>query len=122
MLNDAPLQEAYAELRALLARPEVPERVYTACLGLSEVQTKLFCSVSDSYRTEDGTEMVQDAGALNLGMRLEPSNFLRELLAALRAFDWPKVLSAVHAVAPGSVPGGKNIPPDTPKPTIAVPP
>jgi hypothetical protein len=29
-------------------------------------------------------------------LRLEPSNFLCELLTALRAFEWPKVLVLVH--------------------------
>ena len=95
-MNDASLMAAYAELRSILARPDVPEGVYAACLRLSDIQTKLFCSVSDSYRTGYGTECVQDAGALNLGMRLEPSNFLCELLAAMRALEWPKVFILVH--------------------------
>jgi hypothetical protein len=95
-MNAAPLMEAYEELRMLLARPETPERVYAACLRLSHFQTKLFCSVSDSYRTWDGAEWVDHAGTLNGGMRLEPSNFLRELLAALRTFEWPRVLILVH--------------------------
>jgi hypothetical protein len=29
-------------------------------------------------------------------LRLEPSNLLRELLAALRALEWPRVLVLVH--------------------------
>jgi hypothetical protein len=99
-MNDAPLMAAYAELRSLLADPRCPEGVYAACLRLSDIQTKLFCSVSDSYRTEDGAKRVENAGALNLGMRLEPSNFLRKLLAALRAFEWPRVLVLVHDALP----------------------
>ena len=76
---DGALMDAFAELRSLLARPEVPEGVYSACLRLSDFQTKLFCSVSDSYRTWDGAKWVEHAGTPHLGMRLEPSNFLREL-------------------------------------------
>src|ERR1700722_6367353 len=95
-MNDKPLMDAYAELRALLSRPEVPEGVCAACLCLSNFQTKLFCSVSDSYRTKNGSGWVEHAGTPHLGMLLEPSNFLRELLSALRALDWPRVLVLVH--------------------------
>jgi hypothetical protein len=93
--------KAYQELRALLANPDVPERVYTACLGLSNFQTKLFCSVSDSYWTEDGASRIEHAGTLDGEMRLEPSNFLCELLAALRAFEWPRVVVLVHEATSG---------------------
>lgn len=96
IMNDASLMLAYEELRSLLARPDVPKGVYTACLCLSDFQTKLFCSVSDSYRTQHGTEWIEYAGTPDAGMRLEPSNFLRELLAALRALEWPRVLVLVH--------------------------
>jgi hypothetical protein len=100
-MRDEALQQAYQELRALLDDPRCPERVKLACLRLSDVQIQLFCSVSDTYRTGLGTVGPENhSGASDLGMRLEPSNFLRELLAALRAFDWPKVLSSVHAILP----------------------
>jgi hypothetical protein len=108
-MNDAPLMEAYEELRTLLAHPSVPERVVSACMGLSQFQTKLFCTVPDrtgpyrtvpdGYRAGDWSKGFEDTGALDgdgWGLRLEPSNFLRELLAALRAFEWPKVLVLIH--------------------------
>lgn len=98
-MNSAPLMEAYEELRTLLAGPDVPEHVVTACLGLSKCQTKLFCTVPEGYRTGDWARCANDAGASNRdawALRLEPSNFLRELLAALRAFEWPRVLVLVH--------------------------
>ena len=95
-INDAPLMQAYEELRALLADPCVPEGVISACLRLSECQTKLFCTHVDGHRARDragGTE----SGALGKTLRLEPSNLLSELLAALRAFEWPRVLVLVHS-------------------------
>ena len=98
-MNDAPLMTAYEELRTLLADPRCPENVSAACLGLSECQTKLFCTVPDGYRTGDWAKTIGDAGAFNIDgwpLRLEPSNFLRELLAALRALEWPRVLILVH--------------------------
>lgn len=98
-MNDEPLMAAYEELRTLLSGPDVPEGVYTECLRLSDFQTKLFCTVPEGYRTGDWTKTVGDAGAFNRDgwpLRLEPSNFLRELLAALRAFEWPRVLVLVH--------------------------
>src|SRR5450759_4373207 len=54
VMRDASLMEAYAELRALLANPNTPEGVVSACLRLSEYQTKLFCTVSESYRQRIG--------------------------------------------------------------------
>jgi hypothetical protein len=81
-MDDAPLMEAYAELRALLANPSVPEGVVSACRGLSECQTKLYCVVPEGSGAGNRTKGVEDAGAFNLdvrGLRLEPSNFLREL-------------------------------------------
>jgi hypothetical protein len=64
-MNDEPLMAAYEELRTLLSDPRCPEGVKLACLGLSNVQTKLFCAVSDSYRTEDGTKFVEHTGTLH---------------------------------------------------------
>jgi hypothetical protein len=98
-MNDAPLMEAYAELRALLADPLVPEGVVSACLRLSECQTKLFCSVPEGLRAGDRTDGANDTRTFDVDagvLRLEPSNFLCELLAALRAFEWPRVLVLVH--------------------------
>jgi hypothetical protein len=98
-MNDALLLAAYAELRSALANPECPERVKTACFGLSKCQTKLFCTVPESIRAEDATGLTDNARAFDRnfvpGLRLEPSDFLRELLAALRTFEWPRVLVLV---------------------------
>lgn len=102
-MNDAPLMAAYAELRALLADPNVPEGVTAACFRLSECQTKLFCTVPDGYRAEERPKRVEYAGTFDgkvWGLRFEPSNFLCELLAALRASEWPRVLVLVHDVLP----------------------
>lgn len=98
-MNDAPLQNAYAELRTLLGQPTVPEGVQSTCLRLSKVQTKLFCTVQEPLRASDGAAPVHNAGTLNgdgYGLRLEPSNFLCELLAAIRASEWPRVIVLVH--------------------------
>jgi hypothetical protein len=98
-IDDAALQQADAELRSLLARPDVPEEVLSACLSLSECQHKLFLSMPNGYRTGDWSKLVDDAGTFNRDgwpLRLEPSNLLRELIAALRAFEWPKVLILIE--------------------------
>lgn len=106
-MNDSPLMEAYEELRSLLADPSVPEGVVSACLRLSECQTKLFNTVPEGHRTRDWSNWVENPGTLDgnvFGLCLEPSNFLRELLAALRTSEWPRVLVLVHdAVAPESL-------------------
>ena len=99
-MSDASLMEACAELRALLANPNTPEGVVSACLRLSEYQTKLFCTVPESYRAADrSSEPVEHPGAFDRdkwSLRLEPSNLLRELLAALLASEWPRVIVLVH--------------------------
>jgi|SRR5277367_1195985 len=98
-MNDAPLMEAYAELRFLLANPSVPEGVVAACRGLSQHQTKLFCTVPEGYRTGDWAKRVENAGAFDgdgWGLRLEPSYLLSELIAALRAFEWPRVFVLIQ--------------------------
>lgn len=98
-MSDAPLMEAYAELRTLLEEPSVPEGVKLACLSLSQHQTKLFCTVPDGGAALDGAELSDLTGTLDLngfGLRLEPSNFLCELIAAIRASEWPRVLVLIH--------------------------
>lgn len=94
-MNDAPLMEAYAELRQLLSRPIVPEGIVTACLGLSECQTKLFSTHLERKGARDRPHRIDDAGAFDAALRLEPSDFLLELLAAIRASEWPRVLVLV---------------------------
>lgn len=80
--NYAPLMDAYADLRCLIAEESCPEAVVAACRTLSRHQTKLFCSVPD--------------GAT--GMRLEPSRFLGEIIAALRGSEWSRVLVLVLGI------------------------
>jgi hypothetical protein len=117
-MNDVPLMAAYEELRSLLANPCVPEDVARACLRLSECQTKLFCTVPEGYRTGDWANRIENAGASDFkgwGLRLEPSNLLRELLAALRAFEWPRVMILVHGATSGSEPEPTPAEDDCPK-------
>jgi hypothetical protein len=64
-MNDAPLMEAYAELRSIADAEHVPPRVKSALLGLSKCQTKLFCTVC-----VDGLAVRAPDG----GIRLEPSD------------------------------------------------
>ena len=105
-LNDATLMVAYAELRELVDADHTPPRVKAACLGLGKHETKLFCTVLESNRAKDGAEPIDDArtpdgqGEVIVGLRLEPPNFLLELLAALRALEWPKVLVLIHGLKP----------------------
>jgi hypothetical protein len=42
-MNDAPLMEAYTELRSLLANPSVLERVVSACPRLTLTVTLMVC-------------------------------------------------------------------------------
>jgi hypothetical protein len=99
-MDDAPLLSAYAELRSALANPECPEGVKSACLSLSKFQQKLFCTVPDGGWAGDWADTDNagtfDRNVMALGLRLEPSNFLRELLTALRALEWPRVLVLIH--------------------------
>ena len=91
--------EAYAELRALSEAEHVPPWVKSTLLGLSEHQTKLFVTVPD--RSSDRSPGFTGARTADReSIRLEPSNFLRELLAACRALEWPKVLVLVHSLSP----------------------
>ena len=86
-MNDAPLMEAYAELRTLAEAEHIPPGVKSALFRLSECQTKLFttvCLQESAFGAADGS------------IQLEPSNLLRELITALKALDWPKVLVFVH--------------------------
>jgi hypothetical protein len=99
-LKDDALQIAYAELRRHVADPICPEWVKSSCLRLSEIQTKLFVTVPNCSAANDGTETVQNAGAPDGRIRLEPSDFLCELLAAMRALDWPRVHILIHGALP----------------------
>jgi PHD/YefM family antitoxin component YafN of YafNO toxin-antitoxin module len=89
-VNDAPLIAALSELGSLLSDPDIPEGVVLATSRLSECQTKLFRTHFHCHRTG------QREGGAFFSYSLEPSDFLRELLAAVRAFEWPRVLVLVH--------------------------
>ena len=101
VMNDASLMAAYAELHSLMDAEHVP-RVKTALLSLSQRQTKLFCTVLESIGAADGSRLAHNAKTLygdGNGLRLEPSNFLSELLAAMRTLEWPKVVILIHGLA-----------------------
>jgi hypothetical protein len=71
------------ELRRLLNAAHVPPGIKDACLCLSEKQTKLFCFVgypSGAF------------GTPNLLPGLHASNFLNELIEAMRALQLPTPL------------------------------
>jgi hypothetical protein len=83
-----------AELRALLASPRLLVGVISACFRLTEDQTKIGCAVIERPGTGDGANRIKNSGTFNFddgSLRLEPSNLLCELLAALRALEWPQV-------------------------------
>lgn len=88
-LNDASLLAALRELGDRLSAVDVPERVVETIPRLSDCQTKLFTTV-----------VVQGAatvlGAADGIMRLEPSDLLLEMLAAVRASEWPRFIVLVH--------------------------
>ena len=102
-MNDAPLMKAYSELSGLVEAEHTPPWIKAACFSLSNQQSKLFSTVPDGYGAADWAKPVDDAGTLDadvFGLRLEPSKFLSELLAALRASEWPRVLVLIHGLAP----------------------
>lgn len=83
--------EKLEELRLLLQSDHIPPRVKSACLCLSKDQKKLFAWVPEI----DGT-----SGTPALLPGLHASDFLCELLKALRALDWPQVIVLVHDAFP----------------------
>lgn len=74
-------------LRRIVETEHVPPGVMSALLGLSQRQKELFCWVG-----------VPDAavGAPRFLPGLYASDFFNELLFALKALDWPKVLILIH--------------------------
>jgi hypothetical protein len=93
---NAPLITALQELGALLSDPGVPPGVVLAASSLSECQTKLFGTHHEGHGATDGAKSIDDSWTLDGSLRLEPSDLLCELLAAFRAFEWPKVLVLIH--------------------------
>ena len=92
-MNDASLMAAYTELRSLLDADHVPEGVKLALPRLSECQSKLFCTYFHGLGTST-------TGAADGGIGFEPSDFLKELLTAAGALDWPRVFVLIHSVLP----------------------
>jgi hypothetical protein len=86
-LNETPLMEAYERLRTLAYAQHVPPWIKDALFGLSDCQHKLFVTV-----------FVQESalGAADGYIRFEPSNFLSELILAITALDWPRVMVLIH--------------------------
>jgi hypothetical protein len=85
--NDASLLDALRELGDRLSAVDVPERVVEALPRRSDRKKKLFTTVFMRGQT---------AGASDGGMRLEPSNLLLEMLAAVRTCEWPQFVVLIH--------------------------
>jgi hypothetical protein len=90
-MNDASLLAALRELGDRLNAVDVSERVSEALPPLGDCQNKLFTTVLMGG---------QAAGTSDGGMRLEPSDLLPEMFAAVRAFEWPRFIVLVHDVHP----------------------
>jgi hypothetical protein len=86
-MNDEPLFGALRELGDRFSAVDVPQRVIDTFPSLSDLQTKFFTTV---------LVQGQAAGATNSIMRLEPSNLLLEMLAAVRACEWPRFIVLIH--------------------------
>ena len=86
-VGDKPYREKVTELLGLLDEAHVPPGIKTAVPRLSEVHNKLFVMVGEP-------SPATRADYLRPG--LYPSNLLCELVEAIRAFEWPKVLSLVE--------------------------
>jgi hypothetical protein len=88
-MDDRPYREKATELLELLEADHVPPRIKLAVPRLSQFHDKLFvmvCEPSEALRAD------------YLRPGIYPSNFLCELVEAVRAFEWPKVLSLVSSV------------------------
>lgn len=85
-------EEKLCALRGFLQAQHVPPRIKEACLCLSEHQLKLF-------RWIPNTQGTIDAGAFDPFAGLYATDFLNELVAAFRAFDWPRVIVLVHGLS-----------------------
>lgn len=83
--------EKLGELRRLLQTHHVPSRVKDACLCLSERQKELFVWVA---------EVGPALGASRRPSGLYATDLLSELIEAIRALDWPKVVVLIHGKPP----------------------
>ena len=86
-MTDIPLVVALRELGDRLSSVDVPKGVIEAIPSLSELLLQLFTTVfvaGAAGGTPDGI------------MRLEPSNLLLEMLAAVRAGEWPRFVVLIH--------------------------
>jgi hypothetical protein len=83
-MNDAPYHQKADELLAILAADHVPEEVKLAVPRLSDCHNKLFCMVGEP-----------SVGKGKIPPGIYPSNFLCELVDAMKLSEWPRVLSLV---------------------------
>jgi hypothetical protein len=86
-LNDQPYREKTAELLRLLDADHVPPRIKSAVPCLSQCHSKLFVMVCEPSPA---------IGTPHLSPGIYPYNLLCELVEAIRALEWPKVLVLVH--------------------------
>jgi hypothetical protein len=101
MFNDLPYREKASELLRLLEADHVPPGVKLAVPRLSQVHKKLFVMVCEN-ELAFGTSN-------QLAPGLYPSDFLCELVAAVRALDWPKVMVLVHEALSSSELSGADV-------------
>jgi hypothetical protein len=83
--------EKSEELIRLINADHVPPGIKSAVSRFSECQTKLFCWM---------VKVEPAFGATEHHSSFEASNFLCELVEAARAFDWPRVIRAIHRECP----------------------
>jgi hypothetical protein len=86
-VGERPYQEKVTELLGLLDESHVPPRIKAAVPRLSEAHNKLFVMVGEPC-------VATRADYLRPG--IYPSNLLCELVEAIRALEWPRVLSLVE--------------------------
>ena len=87
----ASFEETMRELGNLLSANDCPGEVVDAASGLLQSPDKLFWFVPK------GDLAIR---APNLGAGLQPSDLLLELVQAVRALEWPKVLVLIHRALP----------------------
>jgi hypothetical protein len=86
-VGDKPYRDKVTELLGLLDEPHVPPGIKDAVPRLSEAHNKLFVMVG---------EPCPATRADYLRPGLYPSNLLCELVEAIRALEWPRVISLVE--------------------------
>ena len=82
--------------------PGVSPWVVLAAPSLNECHIKLFRTHHEGHGATEGAKRLDVSRTLDGSLRLEMCDLLCKLLAAFRAFEWPKVLVLLHEAFSGN--------------------